>query len=228
MEKLPEEVHYENNFRLFKKKSGKKPKKKGLFKKIALGIVTGGASNIVRDRKKIAKGIGKGAKTVGKVVKKVTTLSLLTPLIPLVPAMRSSLKKKGLTPPKKLDELARMFYKVIVKKESAFDRADHLVPIAAIIPPIIGFVKNLIHAKKNKAKLPPEEKVVADAAESVINEVEKDQVQQAVASSQAAQQTEGEIAAGIKTPHGSFNFKSPWVLGAIAAVILAIVLIARK
>lgn len=252
------ELHYENNFRLFKKKvrkpvgasnpdvimSGGKPmvkssilpkkkRKKGLFKRIALGIVTGGASNIIRDRKKIGKGIAKGAKAVGKAVKKISQVSLLAPLIPLFPVMRKALKSKGLTPPKDPVKLAEMFYKVIVLKRSTFDPdpfphyENHVAPIVAIIPPIINFVKNLIKNKKKGAKLPPEENAIAVEAENVINEVVKEEAKSGASSEQSAQREEGEEIAGIRE-NGKLNFKSPWVIGAAAAVILAIILIARK
>jgi len=72
--------------------------------------------------------------------------------------MRNAIRKKGLTAPHKLADVARVFFENIVKKHAnGYDDIDvntledHLVPLM-IIPPIIAFVKDAIaKGKKNKA-----------------------------------------------------------------------------
>lgn len=163
--------------------SAKKNKKKGLFKKILKGaaaVGTGGASLALS--KKGRAQIKKGAKKVGKVAKKLVTAASLAPLIPLRGVMSKALVKSGFVAPKKLEDLANAFYSHIVKRspsnyESRFNEQDNLLPLAALVPPIIGFVKDLINGrKKKKAGVPvsmtPVEEAIAADSEKVVSQIE--------------------------------------------------------
>jgi len=132
--------------------TGKKKKKKGgFFKKIAKGI------------------------------KNVTMASALIPaLLPFVPVMFLALKKKGLRPPKNPVKLAHMFYDNIVKKtQSKFEQVhfehyaadDHILPIAAIVPPIIKFIKHAVDKRKAKKAQSAEEVAVSDVAAPIIDKI---------------------------------------------------------
>jgi len=151
------------------KTTGKKKKKKKFFKKIGSGIK-------------------KGVKAVGKAVKKVTQVAVFAPLLPLKGMMKKALRKKGVSPPSKMPDLAEAFFNNIVKK-SHFDSYyhgrtlerdgynDHFITVE-IVGGILKFVKDLLHKKKAKkaglpvALSPVEEQITADS-ERVLTEIEK-------------------------------------------------------
>jgi hypothetical protein len=146
------------------KKVGKKKKAKG-FKKVLKKV----GSGIKKGTKGVAKGVKKGVKAVGKVAKGAALLPLL---VPIVPVMQKALKAKGVKPVKGVQKLAEQFYTVVVKKQSHF-ASDHFLPLAAIVPPIIDFVKNAIGKKKAGIKpSDPAEKAVADSGEQVLEKLE--------------------------------------------------------
>jgi len=163
-------------------KKKKKKKKRGLFKKIGggikkltknklvSGVLTGGASEVIRNRKKI----GKGLKKIGKLA---VGAALLPAVLPLMPVMAAALKKKGLKPSKKPRALVEQFYKNIVKKNSHYDfqanhsGEDNFLPLAAVVPPVISFVKDMINRKKSGEKLSPVLDTVASGSENVVDEI---------------------------------------------------------
>jgi hypothetical protein len=161
-------------------KKKKKKKRKGFFKKITSGkigrigkaLASGGASEVVRNRKKI----GKGLKKLGKLA---VGAALLPAVLPLMPVMAAALKKKGLKPSKKPRALVEQFYKNIVKKNSHYDfQANHagedtFLPLAAVVPPVIKFVQDMIQRKKSGEKLSPVLATVADGSESVVSEIKQ-------------------------------------------------------
>ncbi len=197
-----------------------KPKKKSKFKKILGGILTGGVSTIIADRKKIGKGITKGVKAVAGAVKDVTAFSVL---LPFVPMMNKSLKAKGLTPPKNVADKAELFYKEVVQKNSnSFDapdlleemetfdgsnRSDHVA--VAIIPPIIAFVKDLINKKKRGTKLGPILDAVATGGMQAQTEIEK------------------EVRSEVNTSVGEkITANWMWIVGGV--LVLIVVMVAMK
>jgi len=149
------------------KTTGKKKKKKGLFKKIGSGIK-------------------KGAKAVGKAVGKVVKGAVYAPLLPLKGMMKKALKKKGVSPPSKMPDLAEAFYNNIVKK-SNFDSYyhgrtlerdgynDHFIAVD-VVAGILKYVKDILQRKKAKkagqpVALSPVEEEIAAGSEKVLNAI---------------------------------------------------------
>lgn len=146
------------------------------FKKIGKGIKKT-AKGVGKVAGKVAKGVAKGAKATAKaavkVTKKITTAAVLAPLLPLKGVMKKALSKKGFKAPSKMEDLVRAFHDNIMKKSSSYEtmHPDHFLPIAAIVPPVIEFVKGLITKKKSGQNLTPVEKVIADDSEKVVNNI---------------------------------------------------------
>lgn len=150
------------------KTTGKKKKKKGVFKKIGSGIK-------------------KGAKAVGKAVKKVATAAVYAPLLPLKGIMKKALKKKGVAAPSKMPDLAEAFYNNIVKK-SNFDSYyhgrtlerdgynDHFIGVE-VVAGILKYVKDILQRKKAKkagqpVALSPVEEEIAAGSDRILSEIE--------------------------------------------------------
>jgi len=135
-----------------------------------------------KHKRKLFKKLGGAIKKGAKFVKKVTIASIALPaLIPLAPVMKKALKSKGITPPKGVQKIARLFYENIVQhKNSKFEAVnfddyaaeDSILPLAAIVPPIIGFIKDMVNKSKAGHKLNATEKEIADAAQPVIDKVQ--------------------------------------------------------
>lgn len=163
-----------------------KKKKKKKFGRFLKAAITGGASEVIRNRKKI----GKGLKKVGKAIKKVTMVATAAPLIPFKGLMKKALKKKGVNPPKNFPDLIEVFYNNIVKKSSNFEshpfygktlerdgyNDDHI--IGDIVKGVLQFIMGLIKKKKEQkagapVELSPIEDAIANEASSVVGKIDK-------------------------------------------------------
>lgn len=169
------------------------------------------------------------------VVKKVTVAATLLPLLPLKGAMVKALKKQGVAVPGKFEDIIRLFASKILGKHyeetpAYYESRDNFLPIAALIPPIIGFFKQLLAHKKAGAKLTPTEKVMADEATNVIDDIT---AKMGGASgdpnggSNSKDNTGGDPNP-MRHADGTINFKSPMVMGAIAGVIVLFFILMRK
>ena len=212
-----------------------KKKRKGKFGRIARGFLTGGASEIVRNRKKIGKGLGK----IGKIA---AGAALLPALLPLMPIMAGALKAKGLKPSRKPRQLAEQFYTQIVKKNSHYDKPDtsgedHFLPLAAIVPPIITFIKRLIAKKKTGAKLSKVEDIVATGSENVVDKIKENGGgdESSMPGSNAKDSGEGIGDEGSEGSHkskqlsiGGLKLSTPMMLGIGGVLIVVIFFVMKK
>jgi len=119
---------------------------------------TQGGTRVGVALRKTKEAVKKGAQAAAKG-------ALTAPLIPFVPMMKSILRKRGVNPPSKVQELAQAFFKNVVKKTEGFESVEP-VTITAIITAIISFFKKLKEKKAQGKGLTQEEK-------DVLNEVEK-------------------------------------------------------
>lgn len=171
-----------------------------------------------------------------QIAKDVTAFSVLKPFDKL---MRNAIRKKGLTAPHKLSDVAKVFFDNVVKKHAnGYDDIetenleDHLVPLM-IIPPIIAFVKDVISkGKKNKVKVAAGQKpdVLPDAIAAIAQDgiaVEKDLTSK-VAAGGAVMDAEGRPTGGVAGPGVSHSMAIPkmvWYIGgAIVALIIGVML----
>lgn len=107
----------------------------------------------------VLKAVKKGAQAVGKGV-------VTAPLIPFVPMMKSVLRKRGVTVPSKIEDLARAFFQNVARKTEGFEDLEP-VTITAIITAIISYFKKLKEKKAKGENLSPEESDVVDEVEKV-------------------------------------------------------------
>lgn len=173
-------------------------------------------------------------KMVVQGAKDITAFTVLKPFDKL---MRNAIRKKGLTAPSKLADVARVFFENIVKKHAnGYDDIDvntledHLVPLM-IIPPIIAFVKDAIaKGKKNKALVaagqkpqPLNDAIAAIAGDGIA--VEKDLTEK-VAAGGGVVDAQGRPT-GAKAGSHSMGGIPPMVMyigGGIVALIIAVML----
>lgn len=148
---------YEEHFLgIFGKKN--KEKRRKAFKKI--GGFLKKAGNAVKD----------AAKAVGKVI---TAPVKWMALMPFKGSMKKALRREGITPPRKLEDIAQRFYevKILGKKsfewgENHLDEKGGLEPATAsmIIQAIISFFKRIVK-DKNTGELSPEDQELAGLIE---------------------------------------------------------------
>lgn len=124
-----------------------------------------------------------GKTLFGNVVRKIGKGIALTPLLPLKGTMKNALKKKGISPPNKLEDIAELFFNNIVAKKNGYNEAhfdglndDHIA--VDIVVKIVEWVKNAIQKRKaqkagEQVVLDPTEEEVADQAAGVIEKVQQ-------------------------------------------------------
>jgi hypothetical protein len=172
----------QDNFRL-----GSKLKKK--LKKAGRGLLaasTGGLSEVATKRGR--KDLKKAAKDTGKALKKIGGLAAFAPLLPLVPMMKKTLKKKGKPVPSGVENISKAFYNEIVAKHDNFAPidydndldSDHVVTelVGGVIKGILEFVKGLKAKKQAGKTLSATEQDIVNGTEAVekkLNEQAKDE-----------------------------------------------------
>lgn len=176
-------VNFEEQNHLFKKL------KKGL-KKVAAKVEKVALKVTPKPLRKIAKKVIAVHKKVGKAVGKVVAKVALYPaLIPLIPVMAGALKKLKVKVPKDPGKMAEAFYRYVIKKEkpgNTYENSDHVAPaIAALIPPVIKFIKDMVQKKKAKkagqaVSLDPVEDIVGGIGESVIDKIESSAIDEKI------------------------------------------------
>ena len=126
---------------------GRKKKKKGkLFNKIGSAI------------KKAGEFVERNVKSAGKDIASAANEAKWLPLMPFMPAMLTALKAKGHNPPKKISDVAPMFYRVVVQGKSNYDFPEsfyegdtgNFAPsaIISIVRSIIQFIQGAKEAKE--------------------------------------------------------------------------------
>ena len=113
----------------------------------------------------------KGQTAVGRGIRAAT----FAPLAPFRKPMQKALRRAGVAnPPRKLRDLAPMFFKKIVKRNS-YEVSDNVEPVTvtAIISAIIAFFKNMKNRKEQGQPLPPIGEIVADGAQKVTSRLSK-------------------------------------------------------
>lgn len=233
-------------------KAGKvfvKKKRRGFFKRFGdkLGDGIRGAG---KGLKFVGDRWGDGVRGVGKGLAFAAEKLALAPLVPLKGLLKRAIAKKGLKPPKKLKEIAQMFFRVVVKKMNHADESDHFIPIAFIVPPIISYIKSLLQSKKAGAKLAPTDELIAKNAATIIAKIESDAKAKGIDLTRATEpetvtiQTSGgktaviedaktEVSESLKTlgvtkTDGTVNLKSPYVIGAAVAGAALLLLLLKK
>jgi len=178
---------YENHWK-FLKKIAKVVKKVSLAPIKATIKVTKAATKAgIKATKFVAKKSLTLAKKVGKVVLKATEKAALLPLLPLKPVIIKLLKARGVnTSGMDMIALAQSFYTTIVKGGKSYEGYE--MPdinvyehtrdnwIMAVIPLVTAIVKWVAGMKKKKAageELTPTEEVVVTAADTIIEEANK-------------------------------------------------------
>lgn len=156
----------QNSFKLFKKI------KKGI-KKVA-DIHKKVLKKTVQVHKKIAKGSLKLAK---KGIKAIGTATKMAVLLPLLPVIKTALKKKKVNVGNNPKKLVETFYNVFIAKKKvnfdAFEGDSNSVAFAAIIPVVLKFVTALIKKKKKGGSTgDPALDAAADQGEGVIEQIE--------------------------------------------------------
>ena len=145
MKECYDEATGQNSFKLFKK-----------LKKVAKKVVDAHkkvAKKVVAVHKKVAKASVKLAKKGIKLVGEATKMAVLLPLLPVI---KTALKKKKISVGNNPKKLVETFYNVFIAKKKinfdSFDQETSSIAFAAIIPPVIKFVTTLIKRKKSGGK----------------------------------------------------------------------------
>lgn len=235
-----------NHLGIFKKigKGLKKLSQNKVFK----GIVSGGASVLVDNRKKIAKGLQQAGKFVLKTIQEGTTLALVGPFLPLMKKALAGKGYKGGNDPLKIIEA---FYTTIVKAKHYesydcydYNNADTVtdvgnavgksgIPFTSMIPPIISFIKGIMGQKKSNPKAiakDPTLAIIANGGEAVaadLNQKAAESGTDVTAGTPGNDPSQDTAGTGAKVG-GGFSLKSPMVIGAIIVVIIIVVMSMKK
>lgn len=242
-----------NHLSFFKKIGKALGKVKEGIKKVALKVTPKPLRKIAS---KIIEGHEKVFKKVGQLATKLISYPLL---VPLMPVMGAAIKKAGVSPSGDPGKRAEQFYTYVIKKEkpgSNYEQ-DHILPaIAALIPIVIKFVKNMIAKKKAKkaagqeASMDPVEAVVADTGASVMETLDQKALNDSMAGvPQSANVLAAPLNAGgqevLNMPQTSvggaasggggsskggmkLSFKNPLVIGGIVLAIVVVFFLARR
>lgn len=163
--------------------------------------------------------IAKGIKTV------VASSTILLPVLPLMPMMKRTLKKKGVSVGKNPLDIVNAFYKNVVKKSKDGGNyedidlldvdEDNLAPaIAAVVSGVIAFIKGIKKKKQSGEKLTVVENVIASGTEEAETQLK------------AKAQEETAQVVGQKL---LFDRKTQFiVIGVVVVVIIIAVIISRK
>lgn len=138
-----------------------------VFQKIGASVKRG-AKNVAKATKTVVKKAGDVLQKAGENVK-------LAPLVPLIPVMKTMLKKKGIAAPSGLENLANTFYQVIILKKPDVKKFDlDPVTLGIIVSAIVKFVQSIIDKKKAGQKLTPEEEAAAAELTTTVNKLEEE------------------------------------------------------
>lgn len=138
-----------------------------LFKK---GKIKNIGKKVVDKVKKAAEGVKKTAKKVGGKVSNAALSAAIAPLLPLKPAMKKMLNKKGVTYGNKFSDVVEAFAKTFLPKKN-FESVDaegkpleslDPVTISIIVKAIFSFFKS-IKDKKEAGKLSKDEEEIAES-----------------------------------------------------------------
>lgn len=125
-------------------------------------------------RKKILKGIGKAYGNIWKTIGKVAATPAVVAILPFKGVIKKKLRKKGITPKKKILQLAEQFYNNIIKSydyegyEAHYvdiqnqDKKADALPLALIIPAILKFFQMLMKKKEDNTATPEENEDIAE------------------------------------------------------------------
>ena len=188
----PEIMDYEDDFfgkkrrarRKAQRRAKRAAKKRGIKGKAARRIGRA-ARQKVRGEQLRAKAARKGGKRGRRLIKRATRIEArkgetavgrgirtasFAPLAPFRKPMQRALRKAGVAnPPSRLRDLAPMFFKKIVKRDS-YELSDNVEPatIGMIVKAIIGFFKKMFKKKQEGAELPPVGEIVAEGAQTAV------------------------------------------------------------
>jgi hypothetical protein len=114
-------------------------------------------------------------KSAGHVLQQVGDAAIYAPLLIFKPAMKSALDEKGISHTNKMDDIAPKFFDNVVKKHGFDDRENAVSgdAVSGIIQGIITFFKDIKDKQKSGQPLTPEEKKLANLADSASGQVDK-------------------------------------------------------
>jgi hypothetical protein len=190
--------------------------------------------------KKIGAALKKVAQKVGSLVK---TTALLPAILPLLPVMKAALRKKKISVSNNPMKIVQAFYDAFIARkgksyeelEEHYSGSDSIVFIAAIIPPVIKFVKALIQKKKRGEPIPEEFKEAAAEAVKVEDKLVQAANAQPGGAAAVLKEVAVEAAGGPPAKDGppvtgdmGSLLTSPWLIAGGAVLVLIVVAIAFR